>query len=89
VDVKQASLTDTLYAKAADGNLSRWLEGGNVGRETQIRISIATRERLRKYGVKGEKWDSIVSKILDEVEKIREYKMVRENSKVQSAVVKG
>ena len=34
---------------------------------TSIPLSRETRDRLRRYGVKGETWDQLVNRILDEV----------------------
>lgn len=38
---------------------------------TIIRVRKATRERLKKFGQKGDTYDDIVTKLMDEAEKER------------------
>ena len=37
--------------------------------KTQINILKSTRERLRTFGKKGETWDELLNRIMDEVDK--------------------
>ena len=37
--------------------------------KTTIPIESETRERLRKFGVKGESWDTLLNRIIDKLER--------------------
>jgi len=37
--------------------------------KTTIQVSKTTKERLRKLGVKGESWDTVLNRLLDIAEK--------------------
>jgi hypothetical protein len=36
---------------------------------TQINLLKSTRERLRTFGMKGETWDELLNRLMDEVDK--------------------
>lgn len=39
-------------------------------KSTTIKVRVSTRERLRKYGTLGDTFDSVINKILNQVENL-------------------